>query len=68
MHSFVNHDKLKSDALKNISSKIFLVNLNIGCIFCLHGPGIFWDDIVHGMSESQFGWAYSLNSMSSCWE
>jgi len=48
MPSFVNHDNLKFDALKNLSSKLFLVNLNIVCIFYLYGPEIFSADIVHG--------------------
>jgi hypothetical protein len=59
MPSFVNHVNLKFDALKNISSKLFFVNLNTVCIF-LYGRGILWYDIVHVMSDSQFGLAISF--------
>ena len=60
MPPFVNHNNSESVALKNISSKLFFVNLKKVCIFFLYGPGMISADIVDGTSESQFGSANSF--------
>ena len=60
MPSFVNHVHLKSDALKNISSRLCFLYLNTICIICIYERGILGYDIVHVMSDSKFGSANSF--------